>query len=103
MEVALSINKAINSYTAKTSKPITDEIVTKRYVNHCGLLKFRGNREQTAYLSWNDWTILQIRGTTHWIREARKRKRANKLTYITFTCAEAKQFSSISILFQVQL
>lgn len=59
-EVAVSINKAINSYTAKTSKaykPITDEIVTKRYVNHCGLLKFRGNREQTAYLSWNDWTI----------------------------------------------
>lgn len=54
MEVAVSINKAINSYTAKTSKPykpIADEIVTKCYVNHCGLLKFRGNRERTAYLS----------------------------------------------------
>lgn len=53
-EITISINEAINSYTAKTSKPykpMADEIVTKRYVNHCGLLKFRGNREQTAYLS----------------------------------------------------
>lgn len=54
-----TINEAINSYTAKTSKPYKpmaemNEIVTKRYVNHCGLLKFHGNREQTAYLSRND-------------------------------------------------
>lgn len=51
-EVADPINEAINSCSAKMSKPCgpnADEIVTKCRVNRCGPLKFRGNGKQIAH------------------------------------------------------